>query len=116
MSLIFVVKQLSYTKYISDMYIKTSNSPLQVRVLLPAPIFLKDKMRNTLCGHEWEPIFNWHARYKCKFCGAIGYRNIITPNGNPNQIVAYACCKKDCKDLAVVTKNKKKYCRKHIPG
>lgn len=64
---------------------------------------LKVKPKN--CGHEWKPIKGWSARYRCKFCKAIGYKaRAATDNivGNPGQIVTYICHK--CRGPATLKK------------
>jgi hypothetical protein len=68
------------------------------------------------CGHSWEPVFGWNGRYRCKWCGALGYRQIINggARGVPWHIVIYVCRHEGCKEPAVVGPKKGQLCVTHV--
>ena len=47
--------------------------------------------------HEWESIYTWYARYKCKKCGVLAYRGIVLGTACPRDkrasIILYRCSK-----------------------
>lgn len=66
------------------------------------------------CGHDWQPIPNWYGRYRCRWCGVVGYRNIVLGDGDcrtrTSQIRAYVCHR--CRDaLATSVTRGKGTCR-----
>lgn len=68
------------------------------------------------CGHEWEPISTWFGRYRCAWCGALGYRQIVNGGvkGNPLHIVVYACSRSGCHEPAIQAGKKRQLCRSHL--
>lgn len=50
--------------------------------------------------HSWEPNPNWHGRYRCRNCGAFGYRKSVTNIYKSNQIVPYVCSVNGCSNPA----------------
>lgn len=79
--------------------------------------------------HVWEPLPRFSGRYRCTHCGAIGYRGIVTADGDgaPGghqtawqsktarrafNIWAYICKSKGCKAPAVGW-GKHQYCAAH---
>lgn len=58
----------------------------------------------TICGHEWDQVSE--HRYKCKWCGAIGYTKIPLPGAGlrSRKIYIYRCTVKGCKRPAVVVR------------
>jgi hypothetical protein len=58
----------------------------------------------SICGHQWEPIEGHERRFRCKWCGAIGYIRTNPPGANRphNKIYVYRCDVKGCFAPAVV--------------
>ncbi len=67
------------------------------------------------CGHHWEPVLGWNGRYRCRWCGALAYRQLINGGirGVPHHIVVYVCRRAGCKEPAVVGPRKGQRCRDH---
>lgn len=62
-----------------------------------------------ICGGRWEPISGWTGRYRCKKCGAFGYRYASAPKAYrhidkpaPENIVPYRCGVKDYNNVAIM--------------
>lgn len=65
------------------------------------------------CAHAWEPIPRWNARYRCKWCRALAYRNNVNGGvrGNPDQMSVYICTK--CQEPAVQAGKLPQRCAAH---
>jgi hypothetical protein len=57
----------------------------------------------TICGHDWEKVDAHKRRYRCKWCGALGYTRAPMPGSRKNQerIMVYACSVAGCNEPAV---------------
>jgi hypothetical protein len=61
-------------------------------------------------AHFWQPIPKWRARYRCAFCGVLGYRKDVTTNPDTGLklrqpgIVPYRCTAPGCVKGAIVRK------------
>lgn len=56
-------------------------------------------------SHNWQPIPNWMARYKCSKCYTIGFKGVIQPRFyKTSQMYEYKC--KKCKGPTTVYKGK----------
>jgi hypothetical protein len=70
------------------------------------------------CGHEWNPIPERSARYRCKRCGALGYRKLVMGLmvQHNEQMLVYLCDvkvkKKPCGEPAIV-RSPRQLCREH---
>jgi hypothetical protein len=52
-------------------------------------------MSTTTCNHDWQPIPNWYARYRCSICRVIGgkFGVICARYGvRGGEIRPYRCC------------------------
>jgi len=52
-------------------------------------------MTTTICNHDWQPIPNWFARYRCSICRVVGgkFGVICAKYGVRNpEIQPYRCC------------------------
>lgn len=50
-----------------------------------------------LCSHDWESVPKWQGRYRCKLCGAVGYRGLMKAGGSKadrGSILPYGCSKR----------------------
>lgn len=71
-------------------------------------------MRNN-CGHAWKPIDGWDGRYRCYWCKAIAYKNLVNggARGNPCALSVYVCAYADCHEPAI-QKRPKQRCSEHL--
>lgn len=76
-----------------------------------------------MCTHNWHPIPNWFARYRCALCNVIGRkRAAVVPLEEMHRfdmrIVAYRCraktAGKRCRALAVESKDGRHRCSRHV--
>lgn len=47
-----------------------------------------------MCEHDWQPIPNWHARYRCTLCSAVGAKFGVVQGHHckrSNEIQPYRC-------------------------
>jgi len=55
--------------------------------------------------HSWKPIEGWFGRYRCRACGAVGYRGTVTAEhhegSDSNRIFPYICQKSGCTAFAI---------------
>lgn len=66
------------------------------------------------CAHSWFPISGWNARYRCQWCKAIAYRNLVNggARGVPARMTVYVC--KKCKEPAVQGGKLPQLCAEHL--
>lgn len=69
------------------------------------------------CGHNWQPIQSWYGRYRCSWCKALGYRQIVNggARGNPMHIVVYVCSRSGCHEPAISAGKDRQLCAEHQP-
>ena len=75
-----------------------------------------------MCDHEWQPIPNWFARYRCSICRVVGgkFGVICAHYGVRNtEIQPYRCCAKvrgvKCANPAVYSDRGKNFrCAEHV--
>lgn len=78
------------------------------------------------CTHDWFALSGWFARYRCRDCGVLGYRALVTADimpgehtimptaKKPEEIVPYICRVPDCGQGAVTRDGKSaQHCREH---
>lgn len=58
----------------------------------------------TICGHKWELVDEHERRFRCKWCGAMGYTRKSLPGARKSQerIFVYRCSVRGCSAPAVV--------------
>jgi hypothetical protein len=67
--------------------------------------------------HDWQPVGNMRAVYRCSACGAFGYKpNIRTDLGPRNTISLYRCHKPGCSERVVVMFPEVRARRRHQPS
>lgn len=80
---------------------------------------------DTACSHDWQPIPNWYARYRCSICHVVGVKLMaVAPREagiRRTEIQPYRCgatCRGErCSAPAVHTGYGKKFrCAEHGPG
>jgi hypothetical protein len=60
----------------------------------------------TICGHSWFVFEAKHGRFKCEWCGALGYTRAPAPGAkrSSRKIFVYRCSMKGCTDPATVVR------------
>jgi hypothetical protein len=66
------------------------------------------------CAHSWKPVPGWYGRYRCEWCRALAYRNLVNlgARGKQHQMRLYICERKDCERPAV-SHREVQLCRDH---
>jgi len=67
------------------------------------------------CAHSWEPILTWHARYRCCWCYAVAYKNLVNggAKGLPFRMTVYICDRDGCSEPAIRVERRLKRCLGH---
>jgi hypothetical protein len=60
----------------------------------------------TICGHSWQPVPGYKRRFKCEWCGALGYTRPAAPGARKAQLkmFVYRCSVKGCTAPATVVR------------
>jgi hypothetical protein len=74
-----------------------------------------------MCEHDWQPIPNWYARYRCTLCNAVGAKFGVVQGKHckrSNEIQPYRCVARcggvKCERPAVHSVHGKKFrCAEH---
>jgi len=69
------------------------------------------------CGHCWDPVPTWGARYRCRWCKALAYKNFVNggAKGKPDHLNVYICQHQGCQEPAITAGRFLQRCAVHQP-